>query len=243
LTNFLAMMLRLPFLPKLPDKKAIKLFIILSLCCAFSAKAQHLVGLRGGYALSGLDVQFSNTEKNTGTPINFSLLYTYYHSMWGLSHFFGIQTGINYAEQGFVETYPAYPDYQEITRYRVVEVPLISQFHIDFWKMRLLLNVGAFAGYRLSANFQKAENPLNPFENITKKSLIFDCYDRRADFGFIGGGGLAFKMTPFEIQLECNYQYSLSALYNPKKDSNLYYVYSYPHQLIFSMALFFQLSK
>ena len=241
--NFLTMILHLPFRPKLPDNRVFKLLMLLLIFCPSQANAQHMVGLRGGYALSGVHFKFYDTQKNIGTPINFSLLYTYYHSLWGINSIFGIQTGLNYAEQGFIQTFPNYPDYQITTRYRVVEVPLISQFHIDFWKMRLLINIGAFAGYRLSATEEEPQNRSKPLENIIKKDYIFDCYDRRADFGFIGGGGLAFRLKYFEIQLECNYQYSLSMLYHPRKESNLYYLYTFPHQLIFSTALFVPLSK
>jgi len=240
--NFLNMMLRLPFPQKLQDKRALTLLVV-SLLCALPLKAQHLIGVRSGYAISGTHFKFSNDELNIGTPINFSLLYTYYHGMWGRNHCFGLQTGINYAEQGFIATYPKYPDYTETTRYRVIEVPFVSQFHIDFWKMRLLINMGGFAGYRLSATEEFPQDINDPFGTIINRKYIFDCYDKRIDYGFIGGGGLAFKMAPMELQLECNYQYSLSMLYNPKKMSNLYYLYTYPHQLVFSLALFFQLSK
>ncbi|MCL2738265.1 MAG: PorT family protein [Bacteroidales bacterium] len=237
------MILRPPFLQKLQNSRKLGLLALLALCCLSPAKAQHLVGLRGGYSLSGVHFRFYDNYKNIGTPINFSLLYTYYHSLWGVSPYFGIQTGINYAEQGFVKTFASHPDYQEITRYRVVKVPLVSQFHIDFWQMRLLINIGAFAGYRLSATEEYPRDIHQPFGDIIKKDYVFDCYDRRADFGFIGGGGLAFKRLPFEIQVECNYQYSLSMLYQPRKLSNLYYLYTFPHQLIFSVGLFFHLSK
>ena len=237
--NFLLMMLHLSFPKKLQGKGIFMLLTLLFLCWTSPpVGAQHLIGLRGGYAVSGVHFKFYDNYKNIGTPINFSLLYTYYHSLWGVNPYFGIQTGINYAEQGFVNTF----NYEK-TRYRVVEVPLISQFHIDFWKMRLLINVGAFAGYRLSATEESPQNMNQPLEEIVKTDYIFDCYDRRTDFGFIGGGGLAFKTLPFEIQVECNYQYSLSMLYHPKKLSNLYYLYTFPHQLIFSVGLFFHLSK
>jgi len=226
----------------LQKRKSNLLFLtfLLGLLCYIPSNAQHMIGVRGGYALSGIDYQFNSDPKNITTPINFSLLYTYYHPLWDLFPFFGFQTGISFSEQGFsMPNDYFYEELYDITRYRTVSIPVISQFHIDFWNMRLLVNIGAFGGYRLSA---KEWLYTSSGEKITR-DYLYDCYDTRFDYGFIGGGGLAYKMKPVEIQFECNYQYSLSMLYHPRRYSNTYYIYVYPHQLTFSLALFFPLSK
>lgn len=213
-------------------------FLLLSLLFCSPLEAQHLIGVRGGYNISGIDFQRNDQPKPISTIINFSFLYTYYHPMWEMFPFFGIQTGISYTEQGY--SLPGYhPELYDTTRYRVLTVPLVSQFHIDFWKMRLLVNIGAFGGYRMSA---KESYYLSENERVSGK-YKFDCYDIRPDYGFIGGGGLAFKIDPFELHFECNYSYSLSLLYNPRKLSNSYYIYIYPHQLVFSLGLHYRLSK
>jgi len=201
------------------------------------AQAQQMIGMRSGYNISGIDFQRNDTPKSISTLKNFSLLYTYYHPLWN-GHFFGLQTGVSYMEQGFSEP-GSHPELYDITRYQVLTIPVVSQFHVDFWKMRLLLNIGAFGGYRLSAN----QSIYTATGEKIEKDYIFDCYDTKPDYGFIGGGGLAYRIKPFEIHFECNYQYSLSLLYNPRKYSNTSYIYVYPRQLIFSLSLFFQLSK
>ena len=214
-----------------PRKNSILLCLWLCLLPTL-APAQSLVGVRGGYVLSNVGFQPEAYPEGIQTAQYFSLRFTHYHSMWNTIHVFGIQTGIDYAEQGFT-----LPIYNETTRYKVLELPVISQFHIDFWKMRLLVNLGGFVGYRLSATLQ------TPDDNgvLLTKDYVFDCYDKRFDYGFIGGGGLAFRLKPFEIHAECNYQYSLSMLYNPKKYSNTSLLYVYPKQLIFSLSLYYQL--
>ena len=65
--------------------------------------------------------------------------------------------------------------------------------------------------------------------------------DYKFDAGFIGGGGLAFVLKPFELHLEANYQYSLTYLYNPQKDSQINVSFSHPSQLLFSVAIYYQL--
>jgi hypothetical protein len=196
------------------------------------APAQNLVGIKGGYVLSNVGFQPDAYPEGIKTAQYVSLRYTHYHSMWNTISIFGLQLGLDYAEQGF-----SLPMYQETMRYKVVELPVISQFHIDFWKMRLLVNVGGFLGYRFGATIQK------PDANgvLVTGDYVYDCYDKQFDYGFIGGGGLAFKIKPFEIHAECNYQHSLSMLYNPRKYSNTSLLYVYPKQLIFSLSLYYQL--
>ena len=194
--------------------------------------AQNLIGVRGGYVLSNVNFKPEAYPEGLQTAQYFSLRFTHYHAMWNTIHIFGLQVGLDYAEQGF-----SLPMYQETTRYKVIEVPVISQFHLDFWKMRLLLNLGGFVGYRLSATLQAP----NDKGVLVSGDYVFNCYDKRFDYGFIGGGGLAFRLKAFEIHAECNYQHSLSMLYNPRKYSNTSLLYVYPNQLIFSLSLFYQL--
>jgi len=237
--NSLAMKPRPLFLQKQNNRPLLLLLLILwSLLPPSLLRAQHLIGVRGGYNISGIDFQRNDTPKTVNTATNFSILYTYYHPMWEMFPYFGLQTGINFSEQGFL-TPGDHPELYDAYRYKVFTIPLTSQFHVDFWKMRLLVNIGAYGGYRLSA---KEVLYTTTGEEI-KRDYVFDCYDTRLDYGFTGGGGLSYRIDPFEIQFECNYSYSLSTLYSPKKLSNSYYIYVYPHQLIFSLGLFFRLSK
>ena len=228
-----------PQLFPIVHKSNLLLFLLLSsAACHIPLNAQHLIGVRSGYNISGIDFKRNDTPKSINTFVNFSLLYIYYHPMWQQFPYFGLQTGISYSETGF--SMPGLHDeLYDITKYQVLTIPVVSQFHIDFWKMRILVNLGAFGGYRLSAN----QTSYTSDGKRIKKDLVFDCYDTRPDFGFIGGGGLAVKINSFELHLECNYNYSLSMLYNPKINSNTYPIYVYPHQLIFSMAFYYRLSK
>ena len=236
MNNYLTMMLR-PSFPKKQGNHTLFVFLFTFLCCAPSW-SQHLVGVRSGYNISGIDYQRNDLPKTIPTYLNFSFLYTYYHPMWDQFPFFGLQVGVNYSEQGYCMP-GLHSVLLDTTRYRVLTIPVVSQFHIDFWKMRLLVNLGAFGGYRLSAkeSFYEGEH-----ERINR-DYAYDCYDIRVDYGFIGGGGLSYRANPFEIHLECNYHYSLSMLYHPKKISNASYIYIYPHQLLFSVALHYQFKK
>lgn len=200
------------------------IFLILFSLALFSGlkgqTKQHLIGIRAGYNISGLDTRPDLEHETISTTQNYSLVYTYYHDLWGTIKFFGIQTGISKQSQGYLSK-------DGVNTYEVISIPLVSQFHFDFWKMRILLNAGCFGGYRYSKN---------NFDNSS-----FDEYDNKIDIGFTAGGGLAFILKPIEIHLEGNYQYSLTYLQDPKKYSTTDYLFTYPKQLIFSLTLNIQL--
>lgn len=181
---------------------------------------QHLIGVRAGYNISGLATRPDFEHKTISTTQNFSLVYTYYHDLWGTIKIFGFQAGISKQSQGYLSK-------DGVNTYESISIPLVSQFHFDFWKMRILLNAGCFGGYRYSKN------------NFDGSG--FDEFDNKIDLGFIAGGGLAFIFKPIEIHLESNYQYSLAYLHDPKKFSTTDYLYANPNQLIFSITLNIQL--
>lgn len=190
---------------------------------------EHLLGIQGAYSLTGVSFNPDRKQETISTPKNLGLLYTYYHDLWGRIPIFGIQTGLAFCEGG-------YRSYGQTFRYQSVQLPLYSQFHLDFWNMRLLIDMGAYVGYRLGGTLTQA----NPEDETAMQTtdLVFTSYDNRWDYGFGGGGGLALKLKPIELQFQCKYEYSLGMLHNARKDSNQYYTYSHPHRLVFSLAVF-----
>jgi len=181
----------------------------------------HMLGVKYGVNLCTVSSSPPIGENMVLTKNSLSVLYTYYHTLWGYMSNFGLQFGVNYAEEGYGSKY--YPQYGEL--YKIVEVPLISQFHIDFSRFRILANLGGYGGYRLS----------------TDRDGGFDQYDQRYDYGVIGGAGFAVIFKPFELQLEGNYKYSFASMYQPNKISDLYWMLTYPRTIMISASLFVHL--
>ena len=197
---------------------------------------RHMIGVKAAYNISGMDFGNIPDIANITTYENFCISYTYYHPFWG-GEGFGIQLSLSKQKVGYNKLNTG------TVTYDIYSLPFISQFHIDFWRMRLLVNAGGFIGYRT-----------NKVSLDGTKGFKED--DRKSDFGFIGGGGIAFIFKPFEIHAEVNYQYSLSHLYNPagtSTDSDIYdpssvpstpyskRLYTYPHQLLISLGIHFHL--
>lgn len=222
-------------------------FSLLALLLAFSAKGQddlfifdlpddfsqldtivhpprfkhiHMIGVSYGVNWSGVNSSPKIGQERILTYNNIGVHYTYYHSLWGQLFNFGLQFGARHGYEGYASTQEGFGETCEM-----IEVPLISQFKIDFSIFRLLVNIGTYGGYRLS----------------TDKESGFDEYDQRVDYGVIGGGGLAVVFKPFELHLEANYKYSFASMYHTNKFSDIYWMYTYPQNIMLGASLHFHL--
>lgn len=182
----------------------------------------HMAGISYGYIIGNVNFDPPVNHNPVTTSSNFSVLYNYYHDIWGSSPYFGFQTGLSRIESGYEMSGTRF-----ITQ--MYRIPLVSQFHIDFWRMRLLVNLGTYGAYRTGLSEPEGSS--------------FDPEDKRLEFGIIGGGGLAFIVKPFEIHLEVNYNHSLTYLSDPRKGGSERPQYTYPNHLIFSASLFFHIKS
>jgi hypothetical protein len=182
---------------------------------------EHLLGVRYSYEITGVHFAPDLKAEQVHTYKNYAILYTYYHNLWDVWSYFGIQFGAKYCQYGFTSYYNIDNMDQTLT---AIEVPLVTQLKYDVGKhLRLMLDIGGFAGYRLST-----DNPKG-----------FDQFDQRWDYGAQGGGGVALKFHPFELHFEVLYQYSFAFLYHPEKLSTDWWLYSYPNRISFNFGLFF----
>ena len=183
-------------------------------------KPEHLIGVRYDYSFTGVSMTPEMGTKSINSPVNIAVLYTYYHPLWSVIDIFGIQTGLRYTRYGFVNSEYNFERFQQTVS--VIELPLISAFHVDIGEhFRILLSLGPFIGYRFA----------------TTKENGFDCFDNRVDYGVQGGAGLAYIIGKrFELHLEGTFHYSLSMLYHPEKMSSVSWLYSYPWQASISLG-------
>lgn len=181
---------------------------------------EHLIGVRYDYSFTGVTMTPDMGTKSINSPLNFAILYTYYHPLWKTIDVFGLQTGLRYTRYGFVNDEYAFERFEQTVT--VVELPFLSAFHIDIGEhFRVLFSLGPFLGYRLH----------------TTKENGFDCFDNRIDYGIVGGAGIAYRIGKlFELHLEGSFRYSLSMLYHPEKMSSNTWIYTYPWQASVSLG-------
>ncbi len=183
-------------------------------------KSIHMIGVSYGVNWSGVTSSPGLGQEKKLTYNNIGVYFTYYHALWDQLFNFGLKFGFKHGYEGYLTPKNNYGETCEI-----LEVPLISQFKLDFSRFRVLLNLGTYGGYRLS----------------TDKEGGFDQYDQRIDYGVIGGGGFAVVFNPLEFHIEANYKYALASMYHTNKISDIYWIYTYPQNVMISASLFVHL--
>ena len=194
---------------------------------------EHLLGVKWGMSVNNLTVSIDYDKKPALSPKNFGIYYTYYHSLWNSISLFGIETGVQFNEEGY-KTQILDSDGNLVKEgtesFQNITVPLVSQFRYDFWRMRIIANLGCFVSYRTGAQFSGL---LSETVSSTWK---------KKGYGIIGGGGIAFVFRPLELHLEANYKYNLADLYDKASFyADEYWVSTHTSQIIISVGLHYRI--
>jgi len=207
-----------------------------------------MIGIQGG---AGFGMMYWNPSKSQTmkfTPYNFGVMYTRYGKMFGYMSYFGFQAGLFYGTEGYKMKPQKQDDGSEIlypmdgitseteALMTMVELPLLAHCHIDFWKMKIIVNLGLFGGYRLSIHRDGDYVP-------SKYADTFTDYNKRFDYGIKGGVGFGFVFDPIEIHLQAMYKQSLQSMYKPDYASEYYYRFAYPMNFVFSAGIHYQLTR
>ena len=208
----------------------------------------YMIGVQYGAGLSQVMWNPTSRQKMVLMPYNVGFTFTRYGKMFGYMPFFGFQVGVFYGQEGYEMKEQSQTFYNTYfygankAVYDVVEVPVLSHMHIDFWKMKILAEIGLYGGYRLKVH----RFPYNGQYTSDRYAAYQDTFhetDRRWDYGIKGGLGFGFVFDPIEIHLKAVYKHSLSSLYNPNYYSDYYYRFAYPSNIIISAGVHFQLTK
>ena len=183
-------------------------------------KSSGMIGIRGSFQLNNVSATPDIQATGITSYKNLSLVYTYYNSLWDMMPYFGVQAAAKYGEWGFNS------GYLESEHATYAELSLLSQFHFDFLPFRFLFGIGPYAGYRL---------------DTLKENDSWDNYDNRFEYGLMGGAGLGVVMGRFELQIEGDYQFSLSSVYHVNKYSDEYWLTAYPRNILVNLTLFYHL--
>ena len=204
-----------------------------------------LLGVQYGAALSQVMWNPSQNQKMLFVPINLGVTYTLYGKMFGYMPYFGFQTGIFYAREGYQFEYNEERDYTytiegaEKAIMDVIEVPVLSHIHFDFWHFKIIAQIGLFGGYRIGIH----RYPEKDADIKLQYANSFTATDNRFDFGLKGGVGFGLVFDPVEIHIQAMYKHSFSSLYEPDHYSQYYYRFAYPSNIIISAGVHFQLTK
>lgn len=207
-----------------------------------------MIGVQYGAGLSQVIWNPTTMQKMAFMPYNFGVTFTRYGKMFGYMPFFGFQVGVFYGQEGYHMTEESQYLYDQYfyganrAIYDVVEVPFVSHMHIDFWKMKVIAEIGLYGGYRLKVHRFPYEGEYSSQRYAAYQNEFHET-DRRWDYGIKGGLGFGLVFDPIEIHLKATYKHSLSSLYNPDYANKYYYRYAYPSNIVISAGVHFQLTK
>ena len=204
-----------------------------------------MIGVQYGAGLS--QVMWNPTQKQDFVfiPYNIGVTFTKYGKMFGYMPYFGFQAGFFLTQEGYQFEYNPENKYTykiqgaEKAIMDVVEMPLLAHLHMDFWRMKLIADIGCYVGYRMSIQrFPGQTGNVSPDVEFS-----FLDTDNRFDYGLKGGVGFGLVFDPIEIHLKAQYKHSFSSLYEPDHYSPYYYRFAYPSNIIVSAGVHFHLSK
>lgn len=218
-----------------------------------------LLGFQYGVNLT-MPMLTPNRETSMGVlPVEFGVMYTRYCKLFGYMPYFGFQVGLLYSQQGYTfaeDVDGGYPVYTIVGAYKAkmntIELPLNAQFHVDFWKMKLLVNIGCFGGYRMDMKREyhpqtKVQDDFKQYENAFHPSEL------RYYYGIQGGAGIGFMFDPIELHITAGYKYNWSSLHKPNVNlrtlvenenmSNYYYSYTNLNSIYISVSINYQLNR
>ncbi|MGN1232131.1 MAG: porin family protein [Candidatus Cryptobacteroides sp.] len=202
-----------------------------------------MIGVQYGVSLSQMRFNPGKKQGMLMLPYNFGLTYTRYGKMFGYMPYFGFQTGVLFGQDGYVfkkdkETgeYNESVDGATKATYSYIEVPMLAHLHIDVWHLKLIVNLGLSAGYRLSV--EREGERLDP-----QYTNAFYDYDRRFDYGAKAGAGIGLILDPIEFHIQATYRASLGSLYKPNYHSEYYYRFAYPSDILITAGIHVQLTK
>ena len=202
-----------------------------------------MIGVQYGVSLSQMRFNPTKRQGMLILPYNFGITYTRYGKMFGYMPYFGFQTGVLFGQDGYVfKKNKETGDYNESVDgatkavYSYAEVPLLAHLHIDVWHLKLIVNLGLYAAYRLEG--EREGERLDP-----QYANTFYDYDRRFDYGAKAGAGIGLILDPIEFHIQATYRASLGSLYRPNYYSEYYYRFAYPSDILITAGIHIQLTK
>lgn len=207
-----------------------------------------LIGIQYGVGLSQVMWNPSQKQEMVFMPYNFGITYTRYGKMFGYMPYFGFQVGLFYGQEGYQFKKNKESNYTYTIQgadkaiFDIIELPILSHMHVDFWKMKIMAEIGMYVGYRLKIHRYPFEGKytLSSYEAVQNSFLETD---RRFDYGIKAGIGLGLIFDPIEIHIKASYKHAFASLYEPDHNSQYYYRYAYPSNIIISAGIHFQLTK
>lgn len=214
-----------------------------------------MLGVVYGVSLSTPSFNPIRNAEMVFLPLNVGVTYTRYGKLFGYMPYFGFQASLLYTQEGYKFKDSKDSDYTDniLGAYKAtlqtLELPVMAHLHFDFWKMKLMANIGIYGGYRWKIHREYKEYVSQESRTYADS---FHPNENRWDYGLKGGAGFGFVFDPLEIHLMCYYKYSWSNLHQPDVNawtlehddmSKYYYRWTYPTNFVIQLGVHYQITK
>ena len=187
-----------------------KIFLTaLTVMCVMMASAQWRVGVTGGvdYNVFSMDKQYLDDYRidgRWGVTLGIS-------GQYDINSWLAVRADLNWTQKNYRKhrIILSEMDYKYQNDY--LQLPVMASFSVGSQKLRGFCNLGAYGGYWLSSRREGSDyNSFGEYVIDFSEKVEFDSErDQRLDFGFLGGLGLEYRITPhWAAQAEVRYYYS-----------------------------------
>lgn len=186
-----------------------------AVCCWHGASAQHTLGFTAGYGMASARFDPKQEMKGMWGIYTAGLTWRYY----GTQRFVGgfgidlefLQQGFSFATNASLVEEPK--DFRYYTRHiNSVMLPIVWQPHIYMLRhrVRVYLEAAATFSYQLSSDYEDESAKASGMADWKGDYNYKTARDSRWGYGLAGGGGIAFLIRRFEINVRARYYFGLS---------------------------------
>lgn len=204
-----------------------------------------MIGVQYGVGINQMSFNPSKRQSHLITPRHFGIVLTTYGKIFGYMPYFGLETGVFYGQDGYKfkpdpedGTYPYNVDHAVECVYDYVEVPFMSQFHIDQEHFKVMISAGMYGGWRYKVHRTWEEG----YDYVNYTDNFYD-HDIKLDYGLKFGAGFGLVFSPVEIHLKGQLRYGFGNIYKRDYFSPDHYRYAKPLDIEISLGAHFHLGK
>ncbi|MCQ2173907.1 MAG: PorT family protein [Bacteroidales bacterium] len=201
-----------------------------------------MIGISYGVNFCGQNFNPEFQQKWNFYPGYFSLTFSHYEKLFDYLPYFGFSVGLAYAKEGFefaTDKTTGEPVRTMRGAYKcsvdLAEIPFLIEGHYDAEKVRLLMNLGPYAGYRFNMVRE------GQVEEALKNG--FDDTDIRFDFGLIAGLGIGYVLEPFEFHLKGQFRFSWQNMVKPDYLDQYKYYFASPMGVTVQVGVYYHLTR
>ena len=172
-----------------------------------------MIGVQYGVGINQMSFNPSKRQSHLITPRHFGIVLTTYGKIFGFMPYFGLETGVFYGQDGYKfkpdpedGTYPYNVDHAVECVYDYVEVPFMSQFHIDQEHFKVMISAGMYGGWRYKVHRTWEEG----YDYVNYTDNFYD-HDIKLDYGLKFGAGFGLVFSPVEIHLKGQLRYGYTS--------------------------------